>query len=61
MLVSMSDKEIFLLEGGLDSKLQHWGPCKFLLKKSKTSHLNLSGHIEDDIMQNHEKKKVKKK
>jgi hypothetical protein len=31
------------------------------LKKSKTSHLDRSGHIEGDIMQNHEqKKKVKK-
>jgi hypothetical protein len=31
------------------------------LKKSKTSHLDCSGHIEDYIMQNHkQKKKVKK-
>jgi hypothetical protein len=31
------------------------------LKKSKTSHLDSSGHIEGDSMQNHEqKKKVKK-
>jgi hypothetical protein len=34
---------------------------KFLEKKSKTSHLDRSGHIEGDIMQNHEqKKKVKR-
>jgi hypothetical protein len=33
---------------------------KFLEKKSKTSHLNRSGHIEGDIMQNHEPKKIKK-
>jgi hypothetical protein len=32
-----------------------------LLKKSKTSHSDHSGHIEGDVMQNHEqKKKVKK-
>jgi hypothetical protein len=31
------------------------------LKKLKTSHLDRSGHIEGDIMQNHEQKeKVKK-
>jgi hypothetical protein len=34
---------------------------KFLEKKSKTSHLDRSGHIEGDIMQNQEqKKKVEK-
>jgi hypothetical protein len=34
---------------------------KNLEKKSKTSHSDRSGHIEGDIMQNHEqKKKVKK-
>jgi hypothetical protein len=33
---------------------------KFLDKKSKTLHSNHSGHIEGDVMQNHEqKKKVK--
>jgi hypothetical protein len=42
--------------GALDSKLQHYGPCKNSLKKSKTSHLDRSGHIEGDIMQNHEQK-----
>jgi hypothetical protein len=34
---------------------------KFLEKKSKTSHLDLSGHIEGDIMQNHEQKKESEK
>jgi hypothetical protein len=34
---------------------------KILTKKSKTSHLDRSSHIEGDIMQNHEQKtKVKK-
>jgi hypothetical protein len=34
---------------------------KFLEKKSKTSHSNHSGHIEDDIMQHDEQnQKVKK-
>jgi hypothetical protein len=31
------------------------------LKKSKTSHLDCSGHIEGDIMQSHEPKKTEKK
>ena len=35
--------------------------AKFLEKNSKPSHLDCSGHIEGDIMQDHEqKKKVKK-
>jgi hypothetical protein len=34
---------------------------KFLEKKSKTSHLDRSGHIEGDIMQNQEQKKSGKK
>jgi hypothetical protein len=33
---------------------------KILLKKSKTSHSDRSGHIEDDVMHNHQQKKVKK-
>jgi hypothetical protein len=41
---------------GVDSKLQHCGPCKISRKKSKTSNSNHKGHIEGDIMQNHEKK-----
>jgi hypothetical protein len=46
---------------GLESKLQHYGPCKLFWIKKKTSHLDHSSHIEGDIMQNHEqKKKVKK-
>jgi hypothetical protein len=52
---------IIFVDGGLDSKLQHYGPYKISWKKSKTSLLDPSGHIEGDIMQNHgQKKKVKK-
>jgi hypothetical protein len=46
-----------MLEGGLDSILQHCGPCKFFWKNSKIAHLNCSDHIEDGIMKNHEQKK----
>jgi hypothetical protein len=52
---------IIFLNGGFDSKLQHCGPCKISWKKSKSSHLDRSGHIEGDIMQNHEQKKNWKK
>jgi hypothetical protein len=52
---------IILLDGGLHSKLQHCGPYKLSWKKSKTSHLDHSGHIEVDIMQNLDQKKKKKK
>jgi hypothetical protein len=34
---------------------------KFLGKKSKTSNLDHNGHVEGDIMQNHEPKKNEKK
>jgi hypothetical protein len=37
-------------------KLQQCGTCKISPKKSKTIHSNRSGHIEADIMQNHEQK-----
>jgi hypothetical protein len=53
--------KILFDDGALDSKLQHCGPYKISLKNSKTSHLDCSGHIEGDVMQNHEqKKKVKR-
>jgi hypothetical protein len=42
------------------SKLQHYGSYKNSLKKSKTSHSDCSSHIEGDVMQNHEQKKMKK-
>jgi hypothetical protein len=52
---------IIFVDGGLDSKLQHYGPYENSWKKSKTSHSYHISYIEDDIMQNHEqKKKVKK-
>jgi hypothetical protein len=58
--VNMSEPKLFLLTG-LDSKLQHYRPCKISAKKSKTSHLDHSDHIEGDVMQNHEqKRKVEK-
>jgi hypothetical protein len=52
---------ILFVDGGLDSKLQHYGPYKISWKKSKTSHLDCSGHIEGDIMQNHEQQKKSEK
>jgi hypothetical protein len=53
---------ILLVDGGLDSKLQHYGPCKISWKKSETLHLDYNGHIEGDIMQNCEQKnKIEKK
>jgi hypothetical protein len=51
---------IIFVDKGLDSKLQHYGPCKNSWKKSKTSHSDCSGHNEDDIMKNHEQKKSEK-
>jgi hypothetical protein len=51
----------FFFDGGLDFKLQPCGPCKISWKKSKTSHLDHSGHIEGDVIQNHEQKKSFKK
>jgi hypothetical protein len=54
-------KKILFVDDGLDSKLQHYGPCIIFLKKSKMSHLDCRSHIEGDIMQNHEKKQKMKK
>jgi hypothetical protein len=52
---------IIFVNGGLDSKFQHYGPCKNSWKKSKTSHLDRSSYIEGYFMQNYEEnKKVKK-
>jgi hypothetical protein len=53
--------QIIFVDGGLDSKLQYYRPCKISWKKSKTSHLDRNGHIEGDIMQNHEQKTKWKK
>jgi hypothetical protein len=59
MMSSLHD--VLVYDKGLDSKLQHYGPCKNSWKKSKTSHLNRIGHIEGDIMHNLEPKKKRKK
>ena len=48
---------IIFVDDGLDSKLQHYGPCKNSWKKSKSSHSDHSSHIEGDVMQNLELKK----
>jgi hypothetical protein len=45
---------ILFVDEGLDSKLQHYGPCKISWQKYKNSNSNHNGHIEGDIMQNHE-------
>jgi hypothetical protein len=45
----------------LTQNFQHYGPCKFFWKNKKTLHSDLSSHIKDGIMQDHEQKqKVKK-
>jgi hypothetical protein len=51
--------KILFVDVNLDSKLQHCGPCETSWKKSKTSHVYHSGHIEGDI-RTVSKKKVKK-
>jgi hypothetical protein len=57
----MSELKFFLLMGVLAQNFNIGDLVKFLEKKSKTSHLDRSGHIEGDIMQNHKQKtKVKK-
>jgi hypothetical protein len=61
IFVSMSELELFLLMGVLTPNFNTMDLIKILEKKSKTSHSNRSGHIEGDVMQNHEQKnKVKK-
>jgi hypothetical protein len=57
----MNELELFLLMGFLTPNFNIMDLVKILAKKSKTSHSDRSGHIEGDIIQNHEqKKKVKK-
>jgi hypothetical protein len=48
--VSMSELELFLLMGVLTPNFNTMGLVKFLGKKSKTSHLDHSGHIEGDVI-----------
>jgi hypothetical protein len=57
----MIELELFFFGDVLDSKLQHCGPCKISWKKSKTSHLDHSGHFEGDNMQQDKQKKNEKK
>jgi hypothetical protein len=59
--VSVSKLELFLLTGFLTPNFNTVDLIKFLGKKSKTSHFDHIGHIEGDVMQNHEKKKGEKK
>jgi hypothetical protein len=57
----MSELKLFLLTRVLTQNFNTMNLVEFLEKKSKTSFLDCSGHIEGDIMQNHEpKKRVKK-
>jgi hypothetical protein len=53
----MSELELFLLMGVLTPNFNTMDLVKILEKKSKTSHSNCGGHIEGDIMWNHEQKK----
>jgi hypothetical protein len=55
--VIMSELEFFLLKGVLTQIFNTMDLVQFLEKKSKTSHLDHSGYIEGDIMQNHKPKK----
>jgi hypothetical protein len=60
IFVIMSELELFFFTGVLTQNFNIVDLVKFIEKKSKTSHLDYSGHIEGDIMQNHEQKeKVK--
>jgi hypothetical protein len=52
--VIMSELNFFLLMGVLTQNFNIMVLVKFLEKKSKTSHVDCSGHIEGDIMHNHE-------
>jgi hypothetical protein len=56
--VCMNELEFFLLTGVLTPNFNTMDLVKILGKKSKTSHLDHSGHIEGVIMQNHEQKKI---
>jgi hypothetical protein len=55
--VSMSELELFLLLGVLTPNFNTMDLVKILEKKSRISHSDCSGHIEGDVMQNHEQKK----
>jgi hypothetical protein len=59
--VSMSELELFLSTGVLTPNFNIVDLVKILEKNKKTSHSDHSGHIEGDVMQNHEQKKKKVK
>jgi hypothetical protein len=61
MFVIMSELELFLLTRVLTQNFNTMDLVKFLEKKSKNSHLDHNGHIEGDIIQNHEQKKKSEK
>jgi hypothetical protein len=56
-LCTIEWNNIFFVDGVLTQNFNTMDLVKFLENKSKTSHLDCSGHIEGDIMQNHEQKK----
>jgi hypothetical protein len=53
----MSELELFLLMGVLTPNFNTMDLVKILEKNKKTLHLDCTGHIEGDVMQNHEHKK----
>jgi hypothetical protein len=57
VFVIMIELKFFLLTGVLAQNFNTMDLVKFLEENSKTSHLDHGGHIEGDIMQNHEQKK----
>jgi hypothetical protein len=58
IFVIVSELEFFLLKRVLTQNFNSVELVKFLGKKSRTSHLDCNGHIEGDIMQNHEQEKM---
>jgi hypothetical protein len=57
----MRELKFFLLTGVLTPDFNIVDLVKFLEKKSKTSHLDCSGHLEGDVMQNPQPKKKSEK
>jgi hypothetical protein len=57
----MIELELFLLMGVLTPNFNTMDLVKILEQNKKTLHSDRSGHIEGDIMQNHEQKKKSEK
>jgi hypothetical protein len=57
----MNELKLFLLKRILTPNFNTMDLIKILENKSKTSHSDCSGHIEGDVMWNHEQKKSGKK